>query len=156
MKLSSRSWIKSTFKKNYNVFFVMILNIKENVLNLSFKFVKMVVVVVKVFCFLMHGSVIKNDFWCFWLSFSSISNFFVKIIRHWDSWKFRNCVSWNSPRLHSNNPIINWESSFLLFKLFLKSVSLSCVCVFISIVLHFDNWVEWLVFFELTKYSFKI
>lgn len=108
VKLSSWCWIESALIKDDNIFLILILNVQENINNLSIKFIKFVILEIQTISFGQMICIIKNYLSSLCNSFLLFSNLLVQIIRNRQTRNLRNWISWNTPWLHRCDPIFDW------------------------------------------------
>jgi len=131
----------------------MILNVQENVNDLSWELIEFVILEIKTICFLQMICIIQNDFGSFSYSLLLLCNLLVEIIRNRESRYFWDRICWDSPRLHGCNPIFDWKLSSLLLQNLFKLFLLLWVCVFVPIKFHLNNVSKASVLFKLSENS---
>lgn len=105
---------------------------------------------------LQMSGVIKDGFGSLGSSLLSHGDLVIKVLGNWRLDDLSDHVSWNTVRLHADDPVVNGKLTFSLLDDFLKLLDGLLVRVLPSIELHLDDAIETFVFWENSVDTFKI
>lgn len=148
MLLSSRCWVNSILVENQKIWNILLKHILIHIQDLGIELHQAVVFVEKVISLLQVSSVVQDGFSSLGSSFLTHCDFVVKILWDWCLDDLRDQISWDTMRLHANNPVIKGKFSLSLLDDLVKLFYRLFIRVLPSIVLNLDDSIETLVLWE--------
>lgn len=112
MLLATRSWVDSRSIEDNNVWNLFLFDILENINDFSIEFHHLVVLVIKVISLRQMASAIENYFSGLGRSLLSEGNLVVEILWDWLAYDFCDLISWDTVGLHTQDPVVNFKTSF--------------------------------------------